>query len=137
MSGNSTMSRVFPEISLNDLETKLIKMRENFDKQDVLVKENVQQYICGLHELHCDKNDIIKLDQTPNENKIFHLYGDGEITFQKGSYAYGQRSEFPDTYGFLHYKNRFMFPCTRGTHTYCLLTEDECYDCIKLMKKCA
>lgn len=136
MSDISTMSRVFSEISLNDLETKLTELREKFNKHEALDKEEVQQYICGLHELHCNKNDIIRLDQAPNENTIYHLYGDGEITFQKGSYAYGQRNEFTDAYRFLHVSNKFTFPCSSGKNTYCVLTEEECHSCARLMKKC-
>ena len=33
-------------------------------------------------------------DASPNADKIFHLYNNGEITFQKGGYAYGERNEF-------------------------------------------
>lgn len=32
--------------------------------------------------------------ESPNGNGINHLYSDGEITWQKGGWAYRQRSEF-------------------------------------------
>ena len=49
---------------------------------------------------------------SPTENTIYHLYGDGEITEQKGSWAYTQRSERTVEYPFqaqvyLHYS---LFP---------------------------
>ncbi len=37
---------------------------------------------------------LIDTTQAPNENTIYHIYSDGEITQQKGSWAYGNRSEF-------------------------------------------
>lgn len=37
--------------------------------------------------------DLVDVSMAPNSNKIFHIYSDGEITEQKGSYAYGMRSE--------------------------------------------
>ena len=37
--------------------------------------------------------------ESPNGNIIYHLYSDGEITSQKGGWAYLRRSEFTDSYG--------------------------------------
>jgi hypothetical protein len=37
---------------------------------------------------------LIHPDESPNVNTIYHLYNDGEITSQKGGWAYGQRSVF-------------------------------------------
>ena len=37
---------------------------------------------------------LIKPLESPNGNLIYHLYNDGEITQQKGGYAYKARSEF-------------------------------------------
>jgi hypothetical protein len=33
-------------------------------------------------------------NESPNGNTIYHIYQDGTITYQKGGFAYGQRSEF-------------------------------------------
>jgi hypothetical protein len=41
---------------------------------------------------------LINVKEAPNENTIYHIYSDGEITSQKGSWAYGQRSEFTSYY---------------------------------------
>ena len=37
---------------------------------------------------------LINTQEAPNENTIYHIYSDGEITQQKGSWAYCNRSEF-------------------------------------------
>ncbi len=37
---------------------------------------------------------LINSEESPNANIIYHLYSDGEITSQKGGWAYGQRSVF-------------------------------------------
>ena len=36
---------------------------------------------------------LVKPLEQPNGNLIYHLYNDGEITQQKGGYAYKQRTE--------------------------------------------
>lgn len=36
---------------------------------------------------------LIDVNLSPNENTIYHIYSDGEITEQKGGLAYGRRSE--------------------------------------------
>lgn len=41
---------------------------------------------------------LVKPDEQPNGNTIFHLYSNGKITYQKGGWAYGQRSEFTSEY---------------------------------------
>ena len=33
-------------------------------------------------------------NESPNGNTIYHIYQDGTITYQKGGFAYCQRSEF-------------------------------------------
>ena len=36
--------------------------------------------------------------ESPNGNIIYHIYSNGEITYQKGGWAYQQRSEFTEKY---------------------------------------
>ena len=45
-----------------------------------------------LKELNDDT--LINPNESPNGNTIYHLYDDGNITSQKGGWAYGDRSEF-------------------------------------------
>lgn len=39
-------------------------------------------------------SDLVDDSKSPNENIIYHIYNDGEITYQKGGWAYLQRSIF-------------------------------------------
>jgi len=52
---------------------------------------------------------LINKDMSPNENTIYHIYNDGEITQQKGSYAYMQRAEITIKPA-VQYKHIFNFP---------------------------
>lgn len=50
----------------------------------------LQADICAAHNPELvDKTNKL----SPNENTIYHIYSDGEVTEQKGSWAYRQRSE--------------------------------------------
>ena len=60
----------------------------------------------------------------PNSNIIYHIYQDGEITSQKGSWAYGRRSEFTLHYPIHGYTNNFIFPLNRGKFGYAIVTEE-------------
>jgi hypothetical protein len=68
-------------------------------------------------------------EDAPNRNIIYHLYSDGEITFQKGGQAYYLfRSEFSIelTIGG-HRELRMKFPNEADYgRTYVILTEEEC-----------
>ena len=54
--------------------------------------DNIKNTIYNLLSRYHNPN-LVDIKQTPNENTIYHLYNDGEITTQKGSYAYGDRNE--------------------------------------------
>ena len=45
-----------------------------------------------VEELNND--NLVNRKESPNGNTIYHLYSNGNITYQKGGWAYGQRSEF-------------------------------------------
>ena len=55
-------------------------------KQEVL--NNIYDLINKYHNL-----DLVNPNDSPNSNIITHIYSDGEITEQKGGFAYLQRSE--------------------------------------------
>jgi len=74
--------------------------------------------------------------QSPNENVIYHLYNDGEITHQKGSWAYLKRSEFPNNVKdeiiitAKKLRNQFVFPKKIEKDvglSYAILTKEECH----------
>ena len=55
-------------------------------KQDII--ENIYSLVNEYHN-----PDLVKYNDAPNSNIITHIYSDGEITEQKGGFAYLQRSE--------------------------------------------
>lgn len=58
-------------------------------KQDIIdIIENIYILVNKYHN-----PDLIKSNDSPNSNIITHIYSDGEITEQKGGFAYLQRSE--------------------------------------------
>jgi hypothetical protein len=86
--------------------------------------------ILEAHKKHYEESEtgLVNPKESPNGNIIYHLYSDGETTFQKGGWAYLQRSEFssePTIGG--HRKLRMSFPneADRG-RTYVVLTPEEC-----------
>ena len=65
--------------------------------------------------------NLIKIDEAPNGNVIYHIYSDGEITSEKGGGVYGQRSRFTQTHPIsqtnhirLSNYDIFKFPLTDG-----------------------
>jgi hypothetical protein len=92
---------------------------------------NLEAEIIAAHQLHYEHSTtgLIIPTESPNGNTIYHLYSDGEITFQKGGWAYGQRSEFTLLYSIKDSdKLQFTFlrPTESGKSTYVILTEQEC-----------
>ena len=71
---------------------------------------------------------LINPKDSPNGNQIYHLYSTGEISFQKGGWAYMQRSEFMIHTTMPNYKKLALkFPKKAADEsTYVILTEEEC-----------
>jgi len=86
--------------------------------------------------------ELIKTNEQPNENKIYKLYENFEITMEKGGWAYGQRSQFT-------YKNRLFtkkpnylddfpikeYPKNPYGLSYAIMTLDQCLEIYALMKE--
>lgn len=75
--------------------------------------------------------NLVIPDESPNGNLIYHIYSDGEVTSQKGGWAYLQRSEFNENYN--RFKNNYvnLFPLKRGEFTYAIVTRE---DALKIQK---
>jgi len=68
----------------------LIKNKETEIKEiteEMLTLEYIQEYI-----LKCHNPELLKKEEQPNANTIYHVYSDGEITEEKGGWAFGNRS---------------------------------------------
>ncbi len=99
------------------------------------------QRVVNAHNSHIVNGLCELIDRSPgaspNGNQIYHLYSDGEITFQKGAWAYEKRGE--NTYYHfetpsyrahtLFYNNNTLFKFSiNSCHglTYSILTREEC-----------
>lgn len=92
----------------------------------ILSLEFITDYIKNAHN-----PNLIFPEESPNRNIIYHIYSDGEITSQKGGWAYLQRSEFNENYITCKNKYNNLFPMNRGDFTYAIVTE---HDALKIQK---
>jgi hypothetical protein len=96
----------------------------------MLETEQLKQFINDLHNWHylSSPTGLINPNESPNGNQIYHLYSTGEISFQKGGWAYLQRSECIAEGKITNYhKLDLKLPkkAADGT-TYAILTKEEC-----------
>ena len=93
--------------------------------------------ICHNNHYNNKKCDLIKVNQAPNENIIYHFYNDGEITNQKGGFAYKRRSEFTYKSKLLNNNNNLDLPIKLNNNiSYAVLKKEECeyyYDKLKMI----
>ena len=83
-----------------------IKTLSTMEKNELTI--SVKMFINNLaNNLH--NVSLIRDNQSPNANTIYHLYSDGEITYQKGGWAYGKRTEFTHKYPILNNSTFFTF----------------------------
>jgi hypothetical protein len=98
--------------------------------------------IIAAHNKHYAESPtgLWKPNESPNGNTMYHLYDDGEITYEKGGWAYGKRSVFQ--FSMPINKIKFEFPKTHVDNvneSYVMLTENECNEfrnkMISMLKK--
>ncbi len=88
----------------------------------------------------CNNLKLIDTNMSPLENTIYHIYSDGEITEQKGSWAYGQRNERTWTYPVfenIYVKDLFPFEINNsfGTFGYAIVTFEDAKKIIEMIKQ--
>ena len=92
----------------------------------------------NAHYINCPAGLIdTSNNASPNGNQIYHLYSNGEITYQKGAWAYLKRSEFNLSYEITESKKlpfKFIIEAEDNT-TYAILTKEECIYFAEEMKK--
>lgn len=105
--------------------------------------ELLNQLINDTHNWHyiSSPNGLVNPKDSPNGNQIYHLYSTGEISFQKGGWAYLQRSECISDGKITNYQKlglKLPKEAADGT-TYAILTKEECtkfrIKMIELVKK--
>lgn len=80
------------------------------DLQNNITEEELIAIINKAHN-----SNLVNPNKSPNDNFIYHLYSDGEITEQKGGWAYLQRSErtIEDRIYSIKYIDHLKFPLNR------------------------
>jgi len=106
---------------MTESHISILKIINDFNQR--VINAHNAHYKNGIHQLiHTSKNASL------NGNIIYHLYSTGEITYQKGAWAYLQRSEFNSKYDITGAKKLpFKFVNEKsGRKTYAVLTKEEC-----------
>jgi hypothetical protein len=94
-----------------------------------------------LYELvrECNNPKLVDPKEAPNANKIIHIYNDGEITEQKGGFAYLQRSEITIEFRVGKNYDPLKFPCVYSfngaTTGYAIVTLEDAHKIRSLMIK--
>jgi len=65
------------------------------------------------------------VEKSPSENTIYHIYSDGEITYQKGGWAYLNRSEFSEKSCLSNNFSQLEFPKKRYDYGYAIVTLED------------
>ena len=84
---------------------------------------SIQDLINKFHN-----TNLVIHTQSPSENTIYHIYYDGEITHQKGSWAYLDRHEFTQLQPIHNLHKDLLsltFPKKRGEFSYAIVTEED------------
>lgn len=114
---------------------KVDSIVESMEKHQFSPQKEFNDKIKQINEFIKKHHDmsLIKPNEQPNENTIYHLYDDGEIMSQKGGWAYGNRSMFSDDFpiiGIDSIKKYFIFPLqtdnSNGVYPYAVMTSENC-----------
>ena len=95
-------------------------------------RDELEALVKKLHDSHYtpeSPHGLLHPDEAPNTNTIYKIWNDGEFTYEKGGYAYGDRSMKQVSLPIIHVSNKDTlptFPIRHGPHSYAMLTVDEC-----------
>lgn len=96
----------------------------------MLGSKQLNELINDAHKWHyiSSPTGLVNPKDSPNGNQIYHLYSTGEISFQKGGWAYLQRSECISNGKITNYhKLDLKLPKEAADgSTYAILTKGEC-----------
>lgn len=93
-----------------------------------------------FHEAHYtpeSPHGLLHPDESPNTNTIYKVWSDGEITYEKGGYAFGDRSLKQVSLPIVYLSNKTWlpkFPIQYRENSCAMLTLDECRHVRGLLK---
>lgn len=100
----------------------------------------LEAIVRGMHEAHYVSNPPNGLwhpEEAPNTNTIYKIWSDGEFTYEKGGFAFGERSMKQSALPLVYFSKKDMlptFPVVCGDNSYAMLTPDECSHVRGLLK---
>jgi hypothetical protein len=109
-------------------------------KKNRMNRAELEALVRGLHDSHFtpeSPHGLLHPEEAPNTNTIFKIWSDGEITYEKGGYGYGDRSMKQVALPLVYFSNKSVlptFPLDHGANTYAMLTVDECRNVRGLLK---
>ncbi len=104
-------------------------------------RKEIEALVRGLYESHFtheNPHGLLHPDESPNTNTIYKAWSDGEITYEKGGYAYGDRSMKQVTLPLVYFSDKSVlptFPIAHGGNTCAILTLDECRNVRGILKQ--
>jgi hypothetical protein len=124
------------------MEAKILKDNFQYDREYYLSlnrndKSNFTKNTINKIVKEINNPSLIDINMAPNENIIYHLYSDGTITREKGSWAYGKRS-VTDIESYCIKPNTFFSFPYKGQYegdTYAILTLENCRKVKNLMNE--
>lgn len=103
-------------------------------------RSEIEALVRSLHQAHYtpeSPHGLLHPDESPNTNTIYKVWSDGEITYEKGGYAFGDRSLKQVSLPIVHLSNKSWlpkFPIQHGENSCAMLTLDECRHIRGLLK---
>ncbi len=102
-------------------------------------REEIERVVRDMHNAHYSPESphgLVKPHESPNVNTIYRMWNDGEISYEKGGDAFGDRSVKQYRQGLCSNMSVLpRFPLeARSGYTYAILTVDEC-ECVYALLK--
>lgn len=85
------------------------------------VKEKIENIASLYHS-----PQLININSAPNDNIIYMIWNDGEISEEKGSWTFGQRNVRTFQTSLTFRLNLFQFPFIRGNFSGIILSKEDC-----------
>lgn len=103
--------------------------KEKFVEFEVFIQSLIDKYHNPM---------LVIKDAAPNGNIIYHLYADFEITYEKGGFAYLQRSRFQEKSPLYTNLNlKLNFPIKYNGISYCIVTQTHALEIYNLVSEFA
>jgi hypothetical protein len=121
-------------VGLKDGQLELLQKKIYMNRKEI---EALVRGVYESHFTHENPHGLLHPDESPNTNTIYKAWSDGEITYEKGGFAYGDRSMKQVALPLVYFSDKSVlptFPIAHGGNTCAILTLDECRNVRGLLK---